>query len=54
MSFSEAAGFPAVAFTAYYAVHELFNLKPKLGQSPKVLVHSAAGGVGSMLVQLLK
>ena len=54
MDFVEAAGFPVVAFTAYYAAFELVNLKPKLGEKPKVLVHSAAGGVGSMLVQLLK
>ena len=46
----QAAAFPAVNLTAYYALFELANLKPGM----RVLVHSAAGGVGSALVQIAK
>jgi NADPH:quinone reductase-like Zn-dependent oxidoreductase len=46
---TEAAGFPSVAMTAWMAM-DLVNMRP--GQT--VLVHSAAGGVGSMLVQIGK
>lgn len=49
-SLPEAAAFPAVSLTAYYALHELAH--PRAGQT--LLVHSAAGGVGSTLVQLGK
>ncbi len=44
----QAAGIPAVFLTAYYAMFELAH--PRKGTS--VLIHSAAGGVGSSLVQL--
>jgi NADPH:quinone reductase-like Zn-dependent oxidoreductase len=44
----QAAGFPAVFLTAYYALFELAH--PRAGAN--ILVHSAAGGVGSALVQL--
>ena len=44
----EAAGFLATYLTAYYALYELAH--PRAGQN--ILIHSAAGGVGSMLVQL--
>jgi NADPH:quinone reductase-like Zn-dependent oxidoreductase len=45
---SQAAGFPSVFLTAYYA---LFTLAaPQTGQ--RMLVHSAAGGVGGALLQL--
>jgi threonine dehydrogenase-like Zn-dependent dehydrogenase len=46
----QAAGFPAVALTAWYALFELARPRP----GSWVLVHSAAGGVGSTLVQLAK
>lgn len=49
-SFEQAAGFPCVFLTAWFAVFELAH--PRTGQT--VLVHSAAGGVGQALVQLLK
>lgn len=49
-SFEQAAAFPAVFLTAWYALFELAHPKP--GQ--KALVHSAAGGVGQALAQLLK
>lgn len=47
-SLEAAAGFPAVFLTAWYALHELGAVRA--GQ--RVLVHSAAGGVGQALVQL--
>lgn len=50
LSPAEAAGFPAVFMTAYYALFELVRLRPGM----VVLVHSAAGGVGGALVQLGK
>lgn len=50
LSIEAAAGFPAVALTAWYALCELAH--PRDGET--MLVHSAAGGVGSMLVQLGK
>ena len=50
LSFENAAGFPAAFITAYYGLLEL--ARPREGQH--VLVHSAAGGVGSSLVQLAR
>lgn len=49
LSFEQAACFPAVFLTAYHALFQNFILREK----STVLVHSAAGGVGSALVQLL-
>jgi NADPH:quinone reductase-like Zn-dependent oxidoreductase len=46
----EAAGFQVVHLTAHYALHRLCLLSP--GQ--RVLVHSAAGGVGGALLQLAR
>jgi NADPH:quinone reductase-like Zn-dependent oxidoreductase len=46
----QAAAFPVVNITAYYALFELCRLRPGMN----VLVHSAAGGVGSALVALAK
>jgi len=45
---AQAAGFPTVFLTAYYALFELAHPRP----GASILVHSAAGGVGSALVQL--
>ncbi|MHC4817194.1 MAG: alcohol dehydrogenase catalytic domain-containing protein, partial [Planctomycetota bacterium] len=42
------AGFPTVFLTAYYALFELVHPRP----GSRLLVHSAAGGVGGALVQL--
>ncbi|MEM1282959.1 MAG: medium chain dehydrogenase/reductase family protein [Chlamydiota bacterium] len=50
MSFEEGAAFPGVFLTAYYGLIELTHPRPK----STILVHSAAGGVGSALVQLSK
>ena len=46
----QAAAVPAVFMTAWYALFELAHPRP----GHKVLVHSAAGGVGGALVQLLR
>ena len=48
LGMAQAAGFPAVSLTAWFALFELAH--PRAGNT--ILVHSAAGGVGSMLVQL--
>ena len=50
LDFAQAAALPVAFLTAYYALFELAH--PRKGH--KVLVHSAAGGVGSSLVQLAK
>lgn len=50
MTFEEAAGFPAVYMTAYHALLQNVVTRPGM----VALVHSAAGGVGSSLVQLCK
>ncbi len=47
-SMEEIAGFPTIFLTAYYAMFELAH--PRAGQVS--LVHSAAGGVGTALLQL--
>lgn len=49
-SFAEGASYLVQAFTAYYALKELGNLKP--GQT--VLIHSAAGGVGILAGRIAK
>lgn len=48
LSMVEAAAFPAVYLTAHHALFELARSRA----GDKVLVHSAAGGVGGALVQL--
>jgi synaptic vesicle membrane protein VAT-1 len=49
-SFEQAAAFPAVHMTAYHALAHLAHA----GAGEKVLVHSAAGGVGLAAVQIAK
>ena len=49
-SLMQAAGFPAVFFTAFHALYHHVVLRP----NSKILVHSAAGGVGTALTQLAK
>ena len=46
----QAAAFPVVFLTAWFALCELCKLRPGM----RVLVHSAAGGVGGALVQIAK
>lgn len=60
-TFSDAAAFPAQAFTAWYALCDLASIRPPTAMSnvdgtrkKRVLIHSAAGGVGLMLVELAK
>lgn len=50
LTFEQGAAIPAIFLTAYYALFEL--VLPREGDV--MLVHSAAGGVGSTLVQLGK
>lgn len=50
LSFEDAAGVPAVFLTAWWALFELAHVR----RGQRVLVHSAAGGVGGALVQLCK
>lgn len=50
LDFVQGAGFPTVFLTAAYALFELAHPRPQ----QTMLVHSAAGGVGSALVQLGK
>lgn len=50
LGFEQAAGFSAVYLTAYFALFELAHPRP----GSRVLIHSAAGGVGGCLVQLSK
>lgn len=62
LSFAEAASFPAVSLTALYALHlaGYFPTSSETGggrskfQNKAILIHSAAGGVGSLLVQMSK
>jgi NADPH:quinone reductase-like Zn-dependent oxidoreductase len=50
LDFEAAAGFLAVHLTAYHGLLQNVVIRPGM----RVLVHSAAGGVGSALVQLCK
>ena len=50
MTFEEAAGVPIAAETAYRALHEA----GKIAAGQTVLIHGAAGGVGSAAVQIAK
>lgn len=50
LSFVEAASIPAVFLTAYYGLFELAHPK----KDNLILIHSAAGGVGSALTQICK
>jgi NADPH:quinone reductase-like Zn-dependent oxidoreductase len=50
MSFEQAAAFPAVFMTAYHALLQIVVVRTGM----TALIHSAAGGVGSSLVQLCK
>src|SRR4051812_4216485 len=50
LSFAEAASIPVVWLTAWHMLVELANVKP--GQT--VLIHAAAGGVGTAALQICK
>jgi NADPH:quinone reductase-like Zn-dependent oxidoreductase len=49
-SLEQSGGFATVFLTAYHALYQCVRLRPGM----TVLIHSAAGGVGSALVQLAK
>jgi polyketide synthase 12/candicidin polyketide synthase FscB len=49
-SFAEAAAVPAAYLTAYYALVDLAGLRP----GERLLVHAAAGGVGTAATQLAR
>jgi amino acid adenylation domain-containing protein len=48
LTFEEAATIPAAFLTAYYALHDLAHIQA----GDRILIHSAAGGVGQAAVQL--
>ncbi|MFC8369654.1 MULTISPECIES: NADP-dependent oxidoreductase [unclassified Streptomyces] len=48
LSFEQAAGIPLAGLTAYQVLHRVLEVK----RGETVLVHAAAGGVGSIAVQL--
>ncbi|WP_411083760.1 NADP-dependent oxidoreductase [Streptomyces sp. cmx-18-6] len=50
LSFEEAAGLPLAGLTAYQVLHRLLKIR----SGDTVLVHAAAGGVGSLAVQLAR
>ncbi len=50
LDFDQAAAMPAVFMTAWFALFELAHPRP----DSRILVHSAAGGVGGSLVQMAK
>lgn len=50
LSFEQAAAMPIVSILSYMLLHELGQVKT----TDTIVIHSAAGGVGSMLVQLAK
>lgn len=50
LSFEKAAAMPTVSILSYILLHEIAQVQ----KSDTIVIHSAAGGVGSMLVQLAK
>jgi NADPH:quinone reductase-like Zn-dependent oxidoreductase len=50
LTFEQAAGLPIAAETAYRALHETANVR----EGDTVLIHGAAGGVGSAAVQIAR
>ncbi|WP_406380376.1 NADP-dependent oxidoreductase [Streptomyces sp. NBC_01618] len=50
LSFEEAAGLPLAGLTAYQVLHRTLRIQ----DGETVLVHAAAGGVGSLAVQLAR
>ncbi|MBY0095711.1 quinone oxidoreductase family protein [Mesobacillus maritimus] len=50
LGFEQAAAMPTVSILSYMLLHEIAQVKP----SDTIVIHSAGGGVGSMLVQLAK
>lgn len=54
LGFAESAGFPLTSITAWELLFDSFNLKEGDGAGESLLIIGAAGGVGSILIQLAK
>ncbi|TKB26202.1 zinc-binding alcohol dehydrogenase family protein [Desulfopila sp. IMCC35006] len=54
LGFAEAAGFPLTSITAWEILFDSFGLKEGDGKGESLLIVGAAGGVGSILIQLAK
>jgi len=54
LDFAEAAGFPLTSITAWEILFDSFALKDGGGIGESLLIIGAAGGVGSILIQLAK
>lgn len=54
LGFAEAAGFPLTSITAWEILFDSFGLKEGEGKGENLLIIGAAGGVGSILIQLAK
>lgn len=54
LDFAEAAALPLTSITAWELLFDSFNLKEGEGKGESILIIGAAGGVGSILIQLAK
>lgn len=54
LCFAEAAGLPLTSITAWELIFDSLGLKEGEGEGESILIIGAAGGVGSILVQLAK
>ena len=54
LGFAEAAGLPLTSITAWEILFDSFALEEGQGQGESLLIVGAAGGVGSILIQLAK
>ena len=54
LGFAQAAGFPLTSITAWEILFDSFALKEGEGKGESLLIIGAAGGVGSILIQLAK
>ncbi|MEM1136674.1 MAG: zinc-binding alcohol dehydrogenase family protein [Bacteroidota bacterium] len=54
LNFAEAAGFPLTSITAWELLFESLGIKEGEGKGDSLLIIGAAGGVGSILIQLAK
>ena len=54
IGFAEAAGFPLTSITAWEILFDSYMLKEGDGEGEQLLIIGAAGGVGSILIQLAK
>lgn len=54
LGFAKAAGFPLTSITAWEILFDSFGLKEGEGKGESLLIIGAAGGVGSILIQLAR